>query len=319
MNVSNIELRMRAKQKYGPQSGKFVVTTLIYGGISLGLSLIASIVILLNMTITEPLNTLDSIMNFVTFLETDFYFQTAFYIGMIIVQAIMSVFLAGIQYMCLQNARGKQIKISDIFYVVKNNPDKVIIISLISSIIALVLSLPSTALTFFADINGGSELFASLGSMLDLAATLASYIVLVMMSQCVYIFLDDKDESVVNIIKKSISLMKGNIWPYIFMELLFRVIIGFTTIFTLGVALLWVFPYREMVFAFFYLKVNGELATQTHNVYTDESVMPNQNVYTDETINPTQNVYTEEVVNSDYDVNTDNTVETENNDESDAL
>ena len=71
-----------------------------------------------------------------------------------------------------------------------------------------------------------------------------------------YIALDNPNMGIMEIIKKSKTMMKGYKWQYFVLILSF---IGWEilSLFTLGILNLWLMPYMEVTFANFYNKIRN--------------------------------------------------------------
>ena len=86
---------------------------------------------------------------------------------------------------------------------------------------------------------------------LYLAGMIASYYIDLMLAMSYMIYLDDPQKRVTEIIRQSISMMKGNKFRYFYMILSF---LGYWALILLsiGIAALWVIPYQNMTVVQFY-------------------------------------------------------------------
>lgn len=71
-------------------------------------------------------------------------------------------------------------------------------------------------------------------------------------SQSTYILMDNDDKGIIDCLKESIELMKGNVWNYILLQISFIPYI-LLSIVTLGIYLFWAIPITEVANANFYL------------------------------------------------------------------
>ncbi len=173
-------------------------------------------------------------------------------LGMVI-GAISVTFSVGYIHIMKKITNGEQAVLSDLFFTFRNHPDKVIIISLIMTGIQFVLLLPATLVTpRDLDITqsfDGKRMF--LWAVLYLAGLIISFVIDLMFAMCFMIYLDDPDESVPDILRTSVDMMKGNKFRYFYMLLSF---IGYWIlgILSLGIAFVWVVPYQTMTTVVFY-------------------------------------------------------------------
>ena len=150
-------------------------------------------------------------------------------------------------------ADGKHPVISDLFHVFRNHPDKVIIISLVMTGAQFVLLLPYTFVTAGVS-KAGTEFDGKrflLGVILYIAGLAVSFVIDLMLAMCFMIYLDDPETGVADIMKGSVSMMKGNKLRYFYMLLTF-IGYGVLIVLSLGIASLWVVPYQTMTAVEFY-------------------------------------------------------------------
>lgn len=176
------------------------------------------------------------------------------YIIAIVLSPICMIFATGFTYVCMKITCGKKPVMSDVFFVIKNHPDKVIIISLITCGITIVTELPSLVYEYFgADLSGRSLLISAL---LQLAGAIVAILLQLSIALSYYVYLEDTETSAIDCVKKSMLLMKGNKWRYFYMLLSFA---GYVLLILLsfGIASLWVIPYMETATANFYFDVRN--------------------------------------------------------------
>lgn len=171
------------------------------------------------------------------------------YILMAILIPLFSILSTGYLYLAKKISYGKMPLLSDIFFAIRNHPDKVIIISLISYAISVALQLPAMAYSYFATIIDGKSLL--IYTVINLAGTIAMLIIELMISQSFLIYLDDVELGAIECIKRSINLMKGNKWRLFYLNLSF-IGYGLLTVLSLGIAGLWVAPYMSVATVGFY-------------------------------------------------------------------
>ncbi len=184
-----------------------------------------------------------------------FGYQMTSQIMSIVIGTLSSTVSVGYIYILKRIADGEYPVMSDLFFVFKNHPDKVIIISLVMTVSQVILLLPATILANTAlfrdgatDLNGKMFLVYII---LYLTGLIISLIIDLMLAMSFMIYLDNPTENVTDMMKRSISMMKGNKFRYFYMILSF---FGYwlLILLSLGIAALWVMPYQTMAMVCFY-------------------------------------------------------------------
>lgn len=162
----------------------------------------------------------------------------------IIIDLLFGVFKSGKSYMLMNLAYGQPVNVSDVFIGFKQNPDKAIMIQLIYTIAILILQIPQF-MNAFGIIGAAEMLIATL-------ILLIPYIILsISLSQVFFLLQDYPDNTVRQLVRKSLSMMRHNYFKFIKLVLSFipMMLIGFITFF---VPLLWVNAYYDASRAMFY-------------------------------------------------------------------
>lgn len=169
--------------------------------------------------------------------------------------AILSAILTvGHMYILKQISEGGRPIMSDLFFVIRNHPDKVIIIALTLIFAQIILCLPATLVG--GSLASGQYLYFDgksflLYVVLYLLGMIVSYYIDLMLAMSYMIYLDNPETRVTEIIRQSISMMRGNKFRYFYMILSF---LGYWALILLsiGIAALWVIPYQNMTLVQFY-------------------------------------------------------------------
>ncbi len=172
----------------------------------------------------------------------------------IVLGALSTTVTVGHIYILKQIAEGRRPVMSDLFYVFKHHPDKVIIVSLVMTLSQFVLLLPATIVGGPFSVGSNESLDGKrflLYVILYLIGFAISFIIDLMLAMAYMIYLDDPDTGVTEMIRQSVFMMKGNKFRYFYMILSF---IGywFLIILSFGIAALWVIPYQNMTMVEFY-------------------------------------------------------------------
>ena len=179
----------------------------------------------------------------------------------VVVGALTAVFTVGYLGILKEISEGGKPVASDLFFVFRNHPDKVIIVSLVLTVTQFILLLPATY------VGGGFSLVGADADfdgkrfltyvVLYLAGTVVSFFIELMLAMAYMIYLDDPETGVADMMKQSVSMMKGNKFRYFYMMLSF---VGYwlLAVLSLGIAALWIFPYQNMTLIEFYKDLKDE-------------------------------------------------------------
>lgn len=195
------------------------------------------------------------------------------------VGALITTLLTGFSYICLKTTRAEEAKITNLFFVYRNNPDRVILLYLLSFVIQLLIEAPADVLGYLAGINPGNAILSMFASLLSIASLVLSFIFTLLVSQVYYIYLDDTQKSVPEVFREGLQLMKGHkarlffLWLSFLPWVLLCIFLFFVcsamaqylllpgillSILAIGTILAYVVPYMEMSFAEFYRNLKRE-------------------------------------------------------------
>lgn len=185
----------------------------------------------------------------------------------LVVSIILGIFSAGLTYLFLNMARRREYSLKDLIWFFHHQPDRVLIASLVFSLIAFVTGLPSEIYgkVYFPMVVTEEELMnvVKVYAALSMGGMLLSSLLTIPVAFAYNILADDEEISGFEALRKSMKMMKGNIRRFIFLELSFLpwLIISF---YCLYIPLLFVIPYLNMTETEFYLDLTGELEVM-HN------------------------------------------------------
>ncbi len=174
-----------------------------------------------------------------------------------VVGALVSTLTTGYAYICLKISRAEKAQVSDLFFVYRNNPDRVILLYLLSFGIQLLIGLPADVISFFSDKYPQNIALYLIGNALTIASIVITYMFGLLVSQIYFLYLDDTQKSVMEVFRESLSMMKGHKGRLFYLQVSF---IGWLLLcfITWGVLLLYVQPYMVTTFAEFYRNLKGE-------------------------------------------------------------
>lgn len=239
MKRSSAELKKLARTTLKGKYGTFIGTAVIYGLITCGISFITSFA-------TLGLNGISS-----TIARTCIQLVLSF---------VWIIFEVGIIYQAMQACREKTISVTDLFYGFTHNPDRFIVVSLLTSLIVLALVLPAIVLFAVSFLRPDmiSAVILIIGFLAYIAGIVFIVILILGLSLCYYLIIDNPGMKAMESIKTSWQLMKGNKGRGFYLSLSFLGLIVLGCL-SLGVAFLWITPYMNVTMAYFYFDVIGAL------------------------------------------------------------
>lgn len=180
----------------------------------------------------------------------------------LVVGLISSLFTVGMYKIFLDISRGIAPNLADIISMFKRHPDRVIVVSLIVTVIQYVFLLPSLVINYrIMTMHVSDARFIRqtlLMMLLLLIGTAVAALITLPFSLCYFLLVDYDELDAREAISKSVALMKGNYGRFIYMFFSFMglYILSFLSC---GVGLLWVAPYMTMTQIELYRDIQGEL------------------------------------------------------------
>lgn len=176
-----------------------------------------------------------------------FYYAVSF-----IINLLSGLFIFGEAYIYLKLACNQKVSISDLFFGFSRNPDKIIKVQAVLTVISMVCTLPETLFSFTPESLQGNPYFLLFSVVLILLFTIINIILGLMLSQSYYLMLDFPKYTAKEALIKSRKIMAGN------KGRLFYIYLSFIPLFLLGlctccVGFLWILPYFQATKANFYL------------------------------------------------------------------
>lgn len=203
-----------------------------------------------------------------------------------LITALLGVISAGVCYFYLKISCGQQVTVSDIFYDLRNCPEKAIAIQAWISILTCLISLPETILGIFlsravqgSGLNGLMTLFVTdteissvqsgilaqnsqlsdnagllflLYSIALIISGIGTVIISLFYSQAFYLLHDFPHYTTKELLTMSRHLMKGHKGRLFYLYVSFIPLL-LLSVLSLGLALLWILPYMEATMAEFFL------------------------------------------------------------------
>ncbi len=168
-----------------------------------------------------------------------------------VLELFYGVIQAGISYLFLSNACGRPVSMNGIFWAFWNNPGRAVCIRFFPALLLLIPSIaPNICLAQFASTRSGQWLIY--GAAVSLLLLPFVLFVEILYSQAYYVMLDFPEMEAWDCLRYSRRLMKGNMLRFLWLRLSFLPLL-LLGIFSCGLGLLYVYPYREQTYANFYL------------------------------------------------------------------
>ena len=244
MKRSSKELKALAREALIGQYGSLIGAMFLLGIIS---------VILESIPVRITHNRQDSTSLIIQFLVT------------LIVSVLVYLLQIGMSVIVLRMTRRQTYSLGDLFYTFRAHPDRFIIVSAIQIGITMVLQIPAYVAMFLYPGSVIEQLLVYL--LLLLVGSIVSFIVLLGFTLSDLLLIDNEDLGAIDALRQSWAIMHGNKGRFFYLQISF-IGLSLLCILTLGIGLLWLYPYMMTTEVFFYLDLTGEL-DRPHSDQTD--------------------------------------------------
>lgn len=186
-----------------------------------------------------------------------------YYIAVILITIASVVLTVGQYCLHLGIARTGELHLSEMFYPIKYDANRLIIAEAILFVIRLVALAPAVGavaiIYFYEDVT-----MYLIALVLGILGCILTVLVEITFGLTYFVLIDGEELSVMEALKKAIQLVKNHKGKFFYMQLSF---IGmyFLVLLTLGIGLLWVQPYVMQTTTLFYLDVKGDLDEALEN------------------------------------------------------
>lgn len=247
MKRSSKELKALAREALLGQYGSLIGAMFLLGMFS---------VILESVPVTITRNREDTTSLIIQFVVT------------LIISVLVYLLQIGMTVIVLHMTRCQAYGLSDLFYTFRAHPDRFIIVSVIQIGISMILQIPAYIFLFLYP--GDTIKRVLLYLLLLLAGSIVSFIVLLGFTLADLLLIDNENLGAIDAIRQSWAMMHGNKGRFFYLQISFFGL-ALLCILTLGIGMLWLYPYMMTTEAFFYLDLTGEI-DQPHydqsNTYT---------------------------------------------------
>lgn len=247
MKRSSKELKALAREALLGQYGSLIGAMFLLGMFS---------VILESVPVTITRNREDTTSLIIQFVVT------------LIISVLVYLLQIGMTVIVLHMTRRQTYSLSNLFYTFRAHPDRFIIVSVIQIGISMILQIPAYIFLFLYP--GDTIKRVLLYLLLLLAGSIVSFIVLLGFTLADLLLIDNENLGAIDAIRQSWAMMHGNKGRFFYLQISFFGL-ALLCILTLGIGMLWLYPYMMTTEAFFYLDLTGEI-DQPHydqaNTYT---------------------------------------------------
>ena len=185
----------------------------------------------------------------------------------VIVNILLGTLMSGKAYLYMNLMYSQSISTSDIFFGLKQQPQKAVIIQSVFVLVDFLVSLPSQILLIQYQTSPNPNTMSALIFALAIGLIINVYVSLVY-SQAFFILHDFPDRSAKEILATSRHLMKGNKFRLFYLNVTFLplYLLGCVTLF---IPLLWISVYRYATTCAFYQDLIANAAASGSNVQGD--------------------------------------------------
>lgn len=245
MKISTAELKRRARRTLFGNYGTAVGAQLVQLGVMIGVLILIYVSVLVTAIASVSIDGGGASIILV--------------IGVVLVLYIIAFLLAymmtpGWYRLNLNLCKEGRAQVSDIFFAFRNRPGKFLGITILYVAIIVMLSIPDILLSLAVDRIGIYGFYGIYSCIYWLLLGALSVYLGLTYGQFFIILAEDPQKGLIEALKESRTLMKGNRWRFFCVELSFLGWAIFSYL-TLGIGLLWIGPYMTSTYIHFYLDI----------------------------------------------------------------
>lgn len=197
------------------------------------------------------------------------------YLAELLISIVGVLFTCGMYRIHLLLARGKSVSIEDYLAPIKNQPDRYLVAQIIYIGIESLTFLPLNLGTSWA--TSDNVALAALSLPLTIGGAILAIYFTLTFAFFFLVLVDNETLTPVDVIKKSIALIKGKKGSYFYLSLSF-IGIELLGVLSLGIAMLWIQPYFAQTLTLFYLDSKEELDAIEYKKHNPEPTVIDQYV-----------------------------------------
>ncbi len=265
MKTTSAELKKRAKARLKGRYGMCVGTEFILYAVMSVFFLIYMVIMLFMGVANEALFTGGSEfgVGFIMMQIVVIFFS-------IILMAAIGLLMPGILKLYYNISTEQNPGFSDLLFGLKNKPLKFLGLYFVQLIIGLICAIPYIVVFVVAIITDYMPVMIVLMVLMYFVLLAGAIITSIYLSQSMYILMEDTDKGVLQSVRESVEMMRGNKGRlfYIYLSFTGMVFLGYLS---MGIGFLWIIPYIHATFTEFYLDLKAEQAPRTYISQQDVS------------------------------------------------
>lgn len=199
-----------------------------------------------------------SMLSYWLFYSTTIAGMAVYFVAEFILSVLLGLLATGVHYQQLGVMRGREIRIEDLFYALKHQPDRFIVADILKMLQMFVWLIPAGIIGGAIAIWGNNILMVVLLMTAIIIGMIKIVLIELQYSQANYLLLDQSELSGREALRKSKELMNGYKGKLFYLEISFLgvAILGACSLY---IGFLWIVPYMNATFAGFYLNRIGEI------------------------------------------------------------
>lgn len=265
MKTSTSILKKRSKQKLKGKYGLCIGSQFLVGAIMCVLLLVYFLSIFFTTMMADTFfyrsmasSTMDILLLVIVGL---------FSLGILVLTALLT---PGILKIYLNIGSGQNAGLSNLLFAFNNRPFKFIGYFLLFSLIELIWAIPYFVVLTVGEITDFIPVMIVLLVLMYLFMLIGIVITSLYLAQSLFLLIDFPEMGVIQSLKESVNMMKGNKGGFFYLLLSFTgmVLLGYLSY---GIGLLWVLPYMYMTMTEYYLDLKEKYYVKTDHSFEDAS------------------------------------------------
>jgi len=175
----------------------------------------------------------------------------------LIISLLFNILSAGMYSLILNLCRNKEYSLNNLLFGFTHQPNRIILLGILITIITIACSLPGIIILIIGPVSA-VPIIELIGILFLLAGLIFSIILLLDFSQVFFIYLDNPEKKVLQIMRESRELMRGNKGRLFYLQISF-IGLSLLAILSCYIGLLWVEPYAQCTYTLFYMNLLGEI------------------------------------------------------------
>lgn len=181
-----------------------------------------------------------------------------YFICILIVELLSTIFSVGYNKLALDISRGKDARLETLLFGFSHLPDRVILLTVLRGLLDFACVLPGILL-LAAGITLHTIPLTLVGVLALIVGLVFATILDYMYSMVFYLYLDEPEKGVIQIMRESRTMMRGNKGRFFYLQISFIGLV-LLCVLTCFIGYLWLMPYMSMTCVLFYRNLAGEIS-----------------------------------------------------------